>query len=216
MHGPELCVHGRELRQRRLASRRWWTFGDGGAAPGRNPTHTYAAAGTYAVKLAVKDNDGATASFTKSVTVGGANAPPTASFTKTCTGLSCQFTDASSDSDGSIASRSWTFGDGGKSTARNPTHTYAAAGTYTVKLTVTDDDGATATVTKSVTVAEAGNAPPTASFTPDVHGPELCVHGRELRQRRLDPVPLVDVRGRRRGPRAQRRRTRTPRPAPTR
>ena len=48
---------------------RWWTFGDGGAAPGRTPTHTFAAAGTYKVKLSIQDNDGAKASFTKTVTV---------------------------------------------------------------------------------------------------------------------------------------------------
>ena len=49
----------------------------------------------------------------------------------------------SSDPDGTIASRLWTFGDGGTSTLANPSHTYAAAGSYTATLTVTDDNGAT-------------------------------------------------------------------------
>ncbi len=142
----------------------WWTFGDGDASGGLTPTHTYASAGTYEVKLVVQDNDGASASFTRSVTVGAGNVAPTASFTQTCTGLSCQFTNASTDSDGSIASRSWTFGDGAKSSTSNPAHSYASAGTYTVKLVVTDNDGASASFTRSVTVGT-GNQPPTASFT---------------------------------------------------
>lgn len=86
-------------------------------------------------------------------TSGTINAPPLASFTYSCSGLTCGFTDTSTDGDGSIASRSWTFGDGGASTAANPSHTYAAGGTYTVQLTVTDDDGATGTTSQSVTVS---------------------------------------------------------------
>jgi PKD repeat protein len=87
------------------------------------------------------------------------NAAPTASFTTSCTGLTCTFTDASTDSDGSIAGRSWTFGDGSpESTATNPSHTYTATGTYNVALTVTDNDGATGTTTSAVAVT----SPPAA------------------------------------------------------
>ena len=81
--------------------------------------------------------------------------PPIASFTHTANRLAVQFTDTSTDvscSGGSITSRAWNFGDGATSTAQNPSHTYAAAGTYTVSLTVTDSEGLSATVSHDVTV----------------------------------------------------------------
>lgn len=71
------------------------------------------------------------------------NTPPTASATVNCTQLSCAFDGtASSDPDGSIESYAWDFGDGTTGTGAAPTHAYAQAGTYTVKLVVTDDRGA--------------------------------------------------------------------------
>ncbi|GAB3349931.1 hypothetical protein GCM10027430_12600 [Lysobacter tyrosinilyticus] len=84
-----------------------------------------------------------------------ANQAPTANFTSSVNGLTVTFTDSSTDSDGSIASRSWDFGDGTTSTATSPSKTYTAAGTYTVTLTVTDNGGLTNTKTSSVTVASA-------------------------------------------------------------
>jgi subtilisin family serine protease len=101
--------------------------------------------------------------YTAGFTAGGTtptNAAPTASFTNSCTGLSCSFSDTSTDSDGTIASRSWNFGDGTTSTAAAPSKTYAAAGTYTVTLTVTDDKGATGTTSRSVTVTSGGTTDP--------------------------------------------------------
>jgi hypothetical protein len=83
---------------------------------------------------------------------GGGNVAPVANFGSATNGLTATFTDSSTDSDGTIASRAWTFGDGGTSTATNPSHTYAAGGTYSVSLTVTDNGGATNTKTASVTV----------------------------------------------------------------
>jgi Zn-dependent metalloprotease len=87
---------------------------------------------------------------------GGGNLPPSASFTWSASGLTASFTDTSSDSDGTIASRSWNFGDGGSSSATNPSHTYASNGTYTVTLTVTDNDGATDSASQTVTVSTGG------------------------------------------------------------
>jgi PKD repeat protein len=69
------------------------------------------------------------------------NIPPTARFVVACSALSCAFSNRSTDADGTVTAWSWKFGDGGTSTARNPSHPYAAAGTYAVSLTVTDDVG---------------------------------------------------------------------------
>lgn len=73
-----------------------------------------------------------------------ANQPPVASFTATCPSLTCTFDGSSShDPDGSIASYSWNFGDGQTGTGVTPSHTYAQGGTYSVTLTVTDNNKAT-------------------------------------------------------------------------
>lgn len=79
------------------------------------------------------------------------------------------FTDASTDSDGSIVAWDWQLGDGGSSGDQDPTHTYESAGTYRISLQVTDDRGGTDTVVREVTVAE--NAPPEADFTYDPPNP---------------------------------------------
>jgi PKD repeat protein len=138
-----------------------WNFGDGATSTAQNPSHTYAAAGSHTVTLTVTDNQGApSAPASHTVTVTAPNQPPTANFTSSCSGLACNFTSTSNDADGSIASYSWTFGDGTTSTAQNPSHTYASGGTYTVTLKVTDNQGAPSTTTsKSVTVTPPNSAP---------------------------------------------------------
>lgn len=85
-----------------------------------------------------------------------ANIPPTAAFTFGCTDLTCAFTDASSDTDGRVVSWSWSFGDGSTSAEQNPVRSYASAGSYTVRLTATDDRGAASTTSQTVSVT----APP--------------------------------------------------------
>ena len=152
-----------------IASYRW-TFGDGSAAvTTQNASHTYTAGGTYTVTLQVTDNQGATNSTSQNVTVSSANQPPVAAFTWTCNGLTCTFSDQSTDPGGSIASWYWTTSDGATSTVQNPTYTFPAAGTYTVTLQVTDNQGATNSVSHSVTVS-AANQPPVASFTQSCNG----------------------------------------------
>ena len=79
------------------------------------------------------------------------NVAPTASFTHSCTALTCSFNGgASADTDGSISSYSWTFGDGTTATGVSPSKTYSAGGTYSATLTVTDNGGATGTQTRNV------------------------------------------------------------------
>jgi len=141
-----------------------WDFGDGSAAgTTRNPSHTYSAGGSYTVTLTVTDNQGAQSSVTHPVAPSQPNQPPTAAFTASCSALTCSFTDQSSDPDGTIATWRWDFGDGSAAgTTRNPSHTYSAGGSYTVTLTVTDNQGAQSSVTHPVAPSPP-NQPPSVS-----------------------------------------------------
>jgi PKD repeat protein len=95
------------------------------------------------------------------VTGGVVNQPPAAVVSAVPTSgiapLAVNFSSAgSSDLDGTIASYSWSFGDGGTSAATNPSHTYAGVGTYTVILTVIDNAGSSDS--KSVTITVTASA----------------------------------------------------------
>ena len=100
------------------------------------------------------------ASFSDSFVIGpppAGNQPPTASLTSSCADLVCSFDGtASTDPDGTIAAFAWDFGDGATATGATASHTYATAGTYTARLTVTDNGGATGAASKVITVT----APP--------------------------------------------------------
>jgi len=98
------------------------------------------AAGSYADTIAVA-GAGDIREVPVDLTVAATPTPPTAGFTSSCIGLTCDFTDTSSDPDGSVAAWSWDFGDGSTSTLQNPQHTYATGGPYTIALVVTDNDG---------------------------------------------------------------------------
>ena len=142
-----------------------WDFGDETNGAGVAIDHAYTDDDTYTVTLTVTDNDGttATANATKTIT----NRPPTASFTESATTVYTneviQFNASSSfDPDGHIVSYFWNFGDGSNATGVIVDHSYADNGTYTVALTVTDDDGAASRDTATKTVLDRA---PVASFT---------------------------------------------------
>jgi PKD repeat protein len=143
-----------------------WDFGDGATASGMTVSHAYGHAGTYAARLTVVDDDGLASSDTATVTASNrapaANAGPDRS---AAVGIPVAFDgSASTDSDGQITSYAWTFGDGGTANGVTPSHAYTQAGTYSARLTVTDDMGATHSDTAQVTVGEAGELVWTRTF----------------------------------------------------
>jgi PKD repeat protein len=133
-----------------------WDFGDGNTVLGMTTTHTYADNGTYAVTLTVTDDDGDTGLIVTLITV--ENLLPFASFTinpipPVSTGQALMFNASESfDSDGSILSYIWNYGDGNSGSGITSTSTYATPGTYVVTLTVTDDDEASSSTTQNVEV----------------------------------------------------------------
>jgi uncharacterized delta-60 repeat protein len=147
-----------------------WNFGDGSTGTGANATHTYLDNGVYTATLTVDDGHGNTATDTLTVTVN--NVAPTASLSGPATAVRGQERLFSiSASDVSPADSANTFGylvdwgDGTSSTTTGPasgvqlSHTWAASGSYTVQVTVTDDDGGSGSATQllAVNVAELQN-----------------------------------------------------------
>jgi PGF-pre-PGF domain-containing protein len=138
-----------------------WSFGDGNYSPLMSPSHTYPSAGVFTVSLNATNSAGSNLSTRSNyITVTSTIIPPTASFTGTpVTGaapLSVQFTDTSN---GSPTSWNWSFGDGSNSTARNPSHTYAVNGTYTVSLNATNAAGSNTVIRANYITVSA--TPPT-------------------------------------------------------
>ncbi|MDL5033340.1 M14 family zinc carboxypeptidase [Pelomonas sp. APW6] len=116
------------------------------------------ATGRHLVYVRGKDaagNWGAFSAVFLDIGSGGGGQPPQAAFTTSVNGLAVQFTDASTD-DGSIATRAWNFGDGSSGSGASASHSYAAAGSYTVQLTVTDNEGLSASTSQLVQLSDDG------------------------------------------------------------
>ncbi len=151
-----------------------WNFGDGGSGTGATPTHTYASAGSFTVSLVVSDGtdnsnpDTAIATVTDPVVnlapVADAGGPYSGD-----TGAAIQFDGSgSSDPNGDALGYAWDFGDGGTSALASPTHSYAAAGSYTVTLIVNDGQlDSPASNTTAIVSDPSVNQPPVA----DAGGP---------------------------------------------
>ena len=146
-----------------------WDFGDGDVVYGVTQSHIYSTPGTYTVTLTVTDDEALTDTDTLTVTVTAASSEPTANAGNDQTvdlGNSISFdASASSDSDGEIISYHWDFNDGSESTEIKPSHKYSTAGTYTVTLEVTDNDGLKGTDTATISVS--GLQAPVADAGPD-------------------------------------------------
>lgn len=141
-----------------------WSFGDGAVATGSTASHEYAGPGNYQVTLTVTDNAGAAGEKTTSVQARSVNVAPVAVISAAAAGLTASVTGSGSTDEGSVTGWAWDFGDGVTATGVNAVHTYASAGSYAVTLVVTDDRGATGTVTTPVTVTAAPAAAASDTF----------------------------------------------------
>lgn len=127
-----------------------WNFGDGANATGSQVTHNFTSNGTYNVSLLVGDGTNV-GSSTQVVTI---SVPGTAAITSNCLGYSCGFSGNGSTQGGygSPQSFAWDFGDGATSSNFYATHRYAGEGTYIVSLSITYNNGQTASVSSNITI----------------------------------------------------------------
>lgn len=173
---------------------RWhWDFGDGTSTGLKNPVHFYYDPGTYSVTLTVSDTNGLASTVMHPFSVN--DVAPTIAFTgplTVATGSVISFTglisDVSPAADAGL-SIAWDFGDGGNSTQREPTHSWAAAGAYAVSVSALDPAGSRTAVT--TTLYAVNGYTPTAQVNNYYGGPTpfLVVHNGSILFTACNPVP---------------------------
>ncbi len=146
-----------------------WNFGIAGATSTlKDPVYYYPAVATYNVKLVVTSKDGCRDSATKQLT--DVNPQPLSAFSFTpsevCLGDAFTFTDNSNPLNQQITTWTWDFGDGKTTNTQNATHTYTAAGSYSVKLYYNSSKGCQSDTTMKTAVV---NPYPVVSAGPDLH-----------------------------------------------
>lgn len=144
-----------------------WSFGDGGTATGRAVTHTFTTANAYSVTLTETNDRGVSGSTTQSFVIGSATLPTAVfTFSPAAPGINqAVFFNAANSTAGAghtIASYSWSFGDGQSGSGLSSSHAFGRAGSFTVTLTVTDEAGQTAS---SALIVAVGNPTLAPTFT---------------------------------------------------
>jgi gliding motility-associated-like protein len=161
-----------------------WSFGDGNSSPLPQPTHAYAAAGTYNIRLHISNAIGCADSAFLSVTV---HAKPDPLFNiaapqQCLRNNQFNFNSQSSIGSGSFTS-SWSFGDGTAGAGGNPVHAYSAAGTYPVTLLLTSDKGCKDSVIHPVII----NPDPLAGI--GISNPAQCFNGNAFNFQNTSTLP---------------------------
>jgi PKD repeat protein len=142
-----------------------WNFGDGSQSSGSTVEHEFSEEGQFPVELTVEDDEGAKDTMVTQVSVTSPNQEPSARFSFVCIDNSCSFDAGSSaDPDGEISAWQWDMGDGSRAEGSAVEHRFEEAGSYAVKLTVTDDEGAAGKTIRNVEV-QLPNVAPVARFT---------------------------------------------------
>jgi gliding motility-associated-like protein len=146
-----------------------WNYGDlSPAGSGQNTSHSYSAPGNFNVTLTVTSNNGCIDTITQIASV---YFPPQADFiaTNLCLDDGAIFTDTSTVNGGTVTGWQWYFGDGNQSTQQNPSHQYAAGGSYPVTLIATSNQGCSDTITQAITIFPS----PIADFTASSYSVDL-------------------------------------------
>lgn len=156
-----------------------WDFGDSTSAAGAQANHVYPAPGTYMATLTVTDNTGRQASASSPVSISATVAPPSApnivliTRTQPTPGIAVKLLASSVDPNGGSITYAWTFSDGGTAAGQRVDHIFSVAGTYTIQVTATNPQGASATAQTVITITDTGTTPPPPPIIPSMVGPIL-------------------------------------------